>query len=107
MIEVGTRTRANTLSIAPPQGTTENGTTRDVGMSKRAAASMTFGSGEVSAANGTFAAFVVGDLVFANGTNENDGFFTVTAVDGANHAFLTLEPAPKAEGPVTAVMRTA
>ena len=37
--------------------------TRDVGMSKLATASMTFGSGEVSAANGTFASFVAGDLV--------------------------------------------
>ncbi len=106
MIEVGTRSRDNTLSRNPPSGGMTRGMSRDVGMSKLATASMTFGSGEVSAANGTFSAFQAGDLVLAEGTNLNNGFFTVAGIDAANGAYLTLDPPPKAEGPLTATVRT-
>ena len=40
------------------------------------------------------------------GTNQNNGYFLVTGIDAANHAFLTLAPPPKAEGPISAVIRT-
>ncbi len=107
VIQVGTRSRANQLHNEPPGTSMTRGFSRDVGMSKLATASMTFGSGEVSAANGTFPSFVVGDLVLVEGVNLNNGYFTVTAIDGTNHSFLTLSPAPKAEGPLTATVRTA
>ena len=67
MPSVGTRTRANQLHIEPAATSMTRGYTRDVGMSKLATASMTFGSGEVSAANGTFPSFVAGDLVLVEG----------------------------------------
>lgn len=108
MIEVGTRTRANELHIAPPSGHMTRGITRDLGLSKLATASLTYaaGSGEVTAVNGTFSAFAIGDLVLSEGTNLNNGFFTVTAIDTLNGAYLVLSPAPTTEGPVTATIRT-
>ena len=63
----GTRSRANQLHIEPAATSMTRSYTRDVGVSKLATASMTFGSGEVSAANGTFASFVAGDLVAGAG----------------------------------------
>lgn len=107
MPSVGTRTRANQLHIEPAATSMTRSYTRDVGMSKLATASMTFGSGKVSAANGTFASFVAGDLVLAEGVSLNNGYFTVTAIDGTNQSFLTLSPPPKSEGPLTATVRTA
>lgn len=107
MLETGTRTRANQLTIAPPEGSQTRSIDGDVGMSKNATASMTFGSGEVSAANGTFTAFGLNDLVIVENTNLNNGYFTVTGLDATNQAFLTLSPAPKAEGPLSATVRTA
>ncbi len=107
MIEVGTRTRANQLHIAPPATRQAQSFTRDIGMSKLASGSFTFGGGQVSGANGSFPAFVAGDLVVAEGTNRNDGYFTVTGADSVNQAFLTLSPAPNAEGPIAATVRTA
>lgn len=104
----GTRQPATVLHERTQQGNETRSHTRDVGMSKNASASMTFtgGTGQVSAANGTFTAFAVGDEVLFSGTNLNNSYHAVIAVDGANHSFLTLDPAPKSEGPIAATVRT-
>lgn len=109
MIEVGTRVRQNGLRVTPPQGSVNGGTTRDVGLLPDVTASCTFSAtaGDVTAADGTFAGFAVNEVVFVKGSNLNDGFFTVTGTDLTNEAFLVLEPAPKAEGPITVTIRTA
>ena len=107
---VGTRTRANPLqTVRPPQGSTTIGFTRDVGLSKNVTASCTFSasSGEVSAANGTFAAFSVGDVLLIEGVSLNNGYFDVSRIDAVNHAYLVLVSPPKNEGPLTATIRTA
>lgn len=107
-IELGTRSKQNFHNNHPPGSAMFKSLTRDVGMSKLANAAMTFiaSSGEVTAANGTFAAFAVNDPLLVEGTNLNNGYFTVIGIDSANRAFLTLDPSPKNEGPVTATMRT-
>lgn len=107
MIETGTRTRQLPVHSRPPGGHQSASFTRDVGMSKNVTGSFTFGSGEISGANGSFAAFAVNDVLLVEGTNKNNGNFTVTGLDGTNHAYLTLDPPPAAEGPVTASVRTA
>jgi hypothetical protein len=107
MIEAGTRTRQNVCLTLEPNRQMTKSYTRDVGMSKNVSASITFGSGEILAANGTFAAFGFNDVVLIENTNQNNGYFLVTGIDATNHAFLTLQPPPKAEGPITATVRTA
>lgn len=110
MIEVGTRTRANQLHVNPPQGRMTRTYTRDLGLSKNVTASFTFVNSttkQIQGANGSLAAFAVNDLVLIEGTNLNNGFQTVTGVDGTNQAFLVLSPGPQNEGPLTATIRTA
>lgn len=106
MIETGTRTRQLPLHTRAPQGDLTRSFTRDVGMSKLASGSFTFGSNEVSGANGTFAAFALNDVLLVEGTNQNNGNFTVIGLDSVNQAYLTLDPPPAAEGPVTSTVRT-
>ena len=106
MIEVGTRTRQNVCFTLEPNRVMTKSFTRDVGMSKNVTASMTFGSGEVLAANGTFTAFALNDVLLVEGTNQNNGYFLVTGLDATNHAFLTLQPPPKSEGPLSTTIRT-
>jgi hypothetical protein len=79
----------------------------DPGMSRRVTrASLTFGSGEVSGANGTFSAFAVGDQIeVLDGSVSNAGFFTATGVDATNQAFLTLDPSTTSEN-VSCTVRT-
>ena len=48
----------------------------------------------------------VNDPVLVEGANLNNGFFTITALDPTNAAFLTLDPPPKNEGPISVLMRT-
>lgn len=106
-VRLGTRTQANSRYGHPEGGSAEQGLTRDIGMSKRVTASITFGSGKLTGANGTFTStFAVGDPILVQGSNTNDGYFTVTALDGVNAAFLTVDPAPKAEGPLSVTVRT-
>ncbi len=63
--------------------------------------------GAATGANGTFTGtFAVNDPVLVEGTNLNNGYFTATALDTVNAAFLMLDPPPKAEGPITATLRT-
>lgn len=107
MIETGTRTRNNQLTIAAQQGSITRSLSTDPGMSKRVVASLTFGSGQVSGANGTFTAFKGGEVIEVTGVNLNNAFFDVTGIDVANQAFLTLSPPPKTEGPIATILRTA
>jgi hypothetical protein len=107
MNPTGTRQRQTTLTRHPDQGAETRFHASDKGMSKYASASITFANtGSLSAANGTFASFAVNDELIVEGTNKNNGFFTVTGIDGANHAFLVTDPSPEAEGPLTATVRT-
>ena len=109
MIRTGTRTRQNQMTIAPPGEAMTRGYTRDVGMSKNITASCTFVNSttkQVQAANGTFAAFAVNDVILVEGVNLNNGFFTVTGLDTTNQSYLVLSPSPKNEGPLSATIRT-
>jgi hypothetical protein len=103
---IGTRSNQTVKNERMDQGQQSRFYSRDVGMSKNVAAAITFGGGNLTAANGTFATFAVQDQVLVGGTNLNNGYSTVTAIDAANHAFLTVDPPPKAEGPIAATVRT-
>lgn len=107
---IGTRTTQNFRRERLPQGSETRSQSRDVGMKKRVVASCTFvggGTNQIQAANGTFTGtFAVGDPLLVEGTNLNNGFFTILALDGVNAAYLTVDPPPKAEGPLSATLRT-
>ena len=110
MITAGTRTRQIPLNIRGDQGSDTRSQTRDLGMSKTVTASCTFVNSttkQVQAANGTFTAFALFDQILVEGANLNNGFFTVTALDSTNHAYLVLDPSCKNEGPLTVTIRTA
>ena len=104
---IGTRANQTLKNERMDQGEQSRFYSCDVGMSKNVTASITFGSGALTATNGTFTAFAVQDQILVGGTNLNNGYSTVTAIDGTNQSFLTVDPPPKAEGPVTATVRTA
>jgi hypothetical protein len=107
---LGTRT-----SSRQPNGRAAGtGLTRDFGQQDKAGlnqlvASLSFnsGTGQIAGANGTFSNFgAVGDRIQVEGTSlVNDGAFQVTAIDATNHAFVTVVPAPKTQGAVTATLR--
>ncbi len=105
----GTRTKQNFAQLHPTQQSVTESFTRDVGLSKNVTASVTFvnsSTKQLQAANGTFAAFALNDQILVEGTNLNNGIFLVTAIDGTNHAFLTVDNSPKNEGPITATVRS-
>ena len=106
MPSLGTRASNSTRNGYIDHGSETRSHTRDVGLSKNITASITFGSGQISAANGTFSAFTLQDPLLIEGANLNNGFFTVTGVDTVNHSYLMLTPSPKSEGPITATVRT-
>lgn len=103
----GTRTSQTTLQGA----STSSGVTRslntDKGLNKLVTAAITFvaASKQLQAANGTFNNFAVNDAILVEGTNLNNGIFTVAAIDAVNHAFLTVINPPKNEGPLSASVR--
>lgn len=106
---LGTRSFNQNRNEHPSSRGREESFTRDLGLTKNVTAAITFVNGatqQLQAANGTFAAFVVGDLIFVAGSNLNDGEFTVVAIDVANHAFLQVDNGCKNEGPVNATVRT-
>lgn len=109
----GTRITQTARRERLPQGQETRTITRDVGLATNVTASCTFVNGatkQIQAANGTFAAFNALALPFAievQGVNLNNGFFEVIAIDSVNQSFLTLDPGPKNEGPLTATVRTA
>lgn len=93
--------------MGPSQGSETRFHQQDQGLAPLVTASLTFGSGSVTGANGTFTPFGHFEqrTVLIEGTNLNNGEFLVTASNGPNFAFLALAPPPKAEGPVTATVR--
>ena len=106
-VNLGTRVKQTLRYERIDQGSETRSRNQDPGMTKLVTASLTFGSGQASGANGTFAnTFAVNDPVLVQGANLNNGFFTVLALDTANNSFLTLAPAPKDEGPITVTLRT-
>lgn len=108
MLFLGTRTLQTQRLEHPNSRSFAQTLTRDVGMSKNISALITFSasSSQLQAANGTFANFAAGDPILAEGVNLNNGEFIITGIDTTNHAFLTVDPAPKNEGPLTARVRT-
>lgn len=105
---IATRSVNNFARERTDQGSETRSHTRDLGMTKRVSTSltMTSGSAQIAGSNGDFTAFAVNDTILVQNTNLNNGQFVVTAIDGANHAFLTVDPPPKSEGPVAGIVRT-
>jgi hypothetical protein len=99
---VGTRTQSSFKKEKVDQGSETVSHTRDKFMSKRVVTSATFtaSDGKITGSASDFAAFAVGDQILIQATNLNNGFKTVTALDGGSQAFLVLDPPPKNEGPV-------
>lgn len=106
--KLGTRTRQGLQYERNESGSETRTHSRDVGMTKYVVASITFGSGAATGASGTFTppSFAVNDPLLVGGALLNNGFFTVTGLDAINAAYLTLDPPPKAEGPLTVTLRT-
>ena len=103
---LGTRVRQIGRYERIDQGNVTRNYSRDVGLLRRVSAvSLTFTTTQATAANGTFVGFAVDDIVVFAGTNLNNTFHTVTAIDVANQAYLTLDPPPVSEGPVTGTCR--
>lgn len=106
---LGTRTSQNVARGRIEQGHETRFHTRDKGMKKNVTASITFAAATARAtgANGTFTGtFALNDPVLVGGANLNNGFFTVTGLDGVNGAYLVLDPPPKDEGPISVTLRT-
>ena len=108
---LGTRSKSGFKYERLAQGNDTRSYTRDLGMTKRVTASLTFASAgaTLTGANGTFTGtFAVNDPMWVeNGAVLNQGaFFTITGLDAVNAAYLTLDPAPKDEGPLTITVRT-
>lgn len=106
MPSIGTRTRQGFCQERPDQGSETRTHTRDGGMSKNVTTSATFGSGKITGADGDFAAFRIGDPILVQGVQLNNGFFEVTGLDASDQAYLAVDPPPKAEGPISATVRT-
>lgn len=108
-VSIGTRTAATLRKERIDAGSDTRSHRCDLGMTKNVTASLTFTTdGKITGANGTFTAtFAVGDPVLVQKTNLNNGYFTVTALDGVNAAYITVDPPPKAEGPLSTTIRTA
>lgn len=106
---VGTRTQTDFRKSRIDQGAETRSHTRDVGMSKNVTASITFtaSTGKLTAANGTFAAFGIGDQILVGLTNQNNGFKSVTAIDVTNQSFLTVDPPCKDESAISCNVRAA
>lgn len=103
---IGTRTRALSPQLHPAEASMTRSVTRDPGKSGNVVStSPTFGSGRITGATNDFlvaAGFAVPNRVLIEGTQLNNGLFLITGIDGTNHAYLTLDPAPKAETPASA-----
>lgn len=108
-LNLGTRTQQNFRKERLEQGHETRTHSADLGMTKLVTASITFAAatGRATGANGTFTGtFAVGDPLLVEATNLNNGYFTVTGLDGVNAAYLVLNPPPKDEGPLSARLRT-
>lgn len=80
---------------------------QDPGSTNQLSASLTFTArtSRIAGANGTFTNFAAGDRFQVENRVTNDSGFQVTAIDGTNHAYVTLVPPPKDQGAVTAFVR--
>ena len=107
-VRLGTRALQGQRREHPQGGQMTRSLSGDVSMSKNVTASITFSASlaQLQAANGTFANFVSGDPVFVENTNLNNGEFIITAIDAVNQSYLTVDPPPKNEGPLSATVRT-
>jgi hypothetical protein len=105
---IGTRTKVNQQHGHIQQGSMTKFYTRDVGLTTNVTASITFTANTMTGANGTFlnTLWPVNAPIFVEGVNLNNGYFTITGLDNTNSAFLTVDPSPKAEGPISATVRT-
>lgn len=106
MPALGTRVRQNFHNERNEQGSMTKSYTRDLGMAKLVqgvSATFSASSGEISAANGTFATFAVNDDVTIEGANLNNGDFHVTGIDSVNQSYLVLDPPPKNESATVTV----
>lgn len=104
--QVGTRTPQGFLYSHPPSGSLDRGMQQDVGMTKRVVSTATFTASNkrITGAANDFTSFVVDEVIVIEGSNLNNGIFTVTAIDGSNHAFLALDNGCKDEGPQAGVV---
>jgi hypothetical protein len=68
-------------------------------------ATFTAATARIAGSNGDFVNFAVGERFQVEGTVVNDGGYQVTAIDGANHAFVNVAPAPKDQGAISATLR--
>jgi|SRR5579863_10238587 len=103
----GTRSIQTHRQLHQPGGSIDRSLNTDHGLTKNVTASITFGSGRATGANGTFTStFAVGDTVMIEGSVLNSGFCTVNGLDATNAAYLTLDPSPKTEGPIMVTIRT-
>lgn len=99
MIETGTRKRQNNLlTVGLPETKLTKSFTRDLGLASLVSGvSITFnsGTGQATAAGGTFANFTTGQCLLIANTQFNNGQFEILATD--NSTYLTLDPPPVTE----------
>ena len=105
---LGTRTKQSRQTTRADQGSMTRSLNSDPGMTKRLAGSLVYSgaNARISAFNGAFGAWAPGDPVLSEGTSLNNGYFRVASIDPTNAAWLVVDPPPKDEGPVSAVVRT-
>lgn len=108
VVQTGTRTRQNVLNTHPPSGALDRGMQQDKGMTKRVATTltMTASSKRIAGSNGDFTNFAVNDVIVVEGTNLNNGTYTVTGLDAANQAYLTVDQGVHDESSVAGIVRT-
>lgn len=101
----GTRQRTSNSAIQSDTRIPNGALEADVGISKRFFGSVTFAAtgNSLTAANGAFANFIVGDPIIVHGSNLNDGERQITAIDTVNSSYLVVAGATKTEGPVANV----
>lgn len=106
--ELGTRTRQGSYQLNAPGTREDRYHQQDVGMSKRAVVTATFTAVDfkITGATNDFAAFVVGDTIVIELTDQglNNGERIVTGVDATNAAYLVLNLPCKDEGPTAGVI---
>jgi hypothetical protein len=105
---LGTRIKATMQQIELDQGAPNGSYTRDQGMTKLIIDNFTFNAAThqiTGTIAGEFSVFAVDDPLMVQFTNLNNGFYNIDAVDPAGN-YLTLDPPPKNEGPITATIRT-
>jgi hypothetical protein len=105
---LGTRTSSRQPNGTPAtRGLSRDFAQQDKGSTNQLTASLTFtaATARMAGGNGTFAAFGIGDRFLVEGTVTNDGRFGVTGIDAVNQAYLTVAPAPKDQGAISATLR--